>query len=114
MGHGKSQAGRCYSASNEQEFDNNIDKHAKRKLETQMESAMPCKPQRNSQTQTLKNSMSTTSKTLRRRNLEHPRKNNQIHFLLTKLMLSNLDDAVPTKTANKRIKSFLQTVDAIL
>ena len=93
---------------------NNIDKHAKRKLETQMESAMPCKPKRNSQTQTLKSSMSTTSKILRRRNLVHPRKNNQIHFLLTKVILSNVDDAVSTKTANQRIKSLLQTVDTIL
>ena len=111
--------GISYIASDDQEFDTVV-KHARRKLETHMESAMLCKGERNSEKKTLNHSMSTSwgGNLEQKHSWETPhapkKKKNQIQFMLTKLMLTNLHDPVSTKAANKSTKSTLQTMDTIL
>ena len=83
-------------ASDDQDFDTVI-KKAKRKLETHMESAMPCRAQENSAKKTSNNPMSTSRRRLcaETQLVETSRtkqEENQIQFMLTKLMLTNLKD----------------------
>ena len=97
----KTQARRCTTIErNELHF--RYHKCRKKRLETHMQSAMPCKAQRNSEENTLNSSMSNS----RERNEE-----NVILKMLTKLTLTNLKDFAWWKAARKSTKNILKTVD---
>ena len=99
----KVRRGIAYIATDDHVFDT-FTKTARSKLETHVESAILCKAQRNFEKKTLVHPMSTSREELCV----------QMHFMLTKLMLTNLEDAVSTKAADKSTKSILQTVYIIL
>ena len=108
-----------YIASDDQEFDTVI-KKARRKLETPMESAMPCKAQGHSQRRRhcIIPCQPAEGDFLQKHSCgKHhaPKKTtDQIQFVVTKLMLAHFDDAVSTKAASKHTKTIMQTVDTIL
>ena len=85
------------------------------RMQEQLESAMPCKAQRNSEKGTLNNSTSNSWRDFFcRSSASCTKAKSQIPCMLTKLMLMNLDDALSTKAVRSGTKSTLQTVDAIL
>ena len=107
-----------YIASDDQKFDTVI-KKARRKLETLMESAMPCEAHTNADTKTSNNSVSTSrvepsAATQLAGGLMHQkRRKDRIQLVLTKL-LTNLEDAESVKKANTSTESILQTEETIL
>ena len=106
--------GICYIASDDQEFHSVINKE-RRILETLMESAMPCKAQRNSERRRhwiilcQPPEGNLVQKHICGKHHAPKKTTNQIQFMVTKLMLTNLGDAVSTKAACKRTKTTLQT-----
>lgn len=97
------------NSSDDKEFDTVI-KNARTNLETHLKSAMLCNAQKTSE-KTLNKSMSTSKGDLvPKHSWERPHapklRKHQIQFMLTNLMLTNLDDAVSMKAASTSTKSY--------
>ena len=106
-----------YIESDVKEFDNVVIK-SRRRLETHMESSMPCTAQKDAEKRTSIKSMSTSRRglcaesQLEETSCTKEKKDSQ--FILTKLMHTNPEDAAAMKMANTSTKSILQTENTTL
>ena len=109
----------CYIASDDREFDTVIKKNAIIKLHSHAESAMPSEAQKKCekiQCRILCHPAGRSAVQKHNWGSPHAPKKRTAHIqvMLTKLMLTNLQDFVSKKSSNKSTKNMVQTMDTIL